>query len=90
MEKQPAEQGLKTGGLAVSTRIPIARTSTRPITAAPDQVDLALAQQAFQATQGLCLGTSLDHLNHFGMQQLRLGRQTATQKALVQFPNGIP
>jgi hypothetical protein len=24
------------------------------------------------------------------MQQLGLGRQTATQQALVQFPNGIP
>ena len=90
MEKQPAEQGLKTGGLAVGTRIPIARASTRPITAAADHVDLALAEQAFQAAQGLCLGTSLDHLNHFGMQQLGLGRQTATQEALVQFPNGIP
>jgi hypothetical protein len=90
MEKQPAEQGLKTRGLAIGTRIPIARTPTRPIAAAADHVDLALAQQAFQAAQGLCLGTSLDHLHHFGMQELGLGRQTATQQALVQFPNGIP
>ena len=90
MEKQPAEQGLKTRGLAVGTRIPIARASARPITAAADHVDLALAQQAFQAAQGLCLGTSLDHLHHLGMQKLGLGRQAATQEALVQFPNRIP
>jgi hypothetical protein len=90
MEKQPAEQGLKTRGLAVGTRIPIARAPTRPITAAADHVDLALAQQTFHPAQGLCLGASLDHLHHFGMQQLGLGRQAATQEALVQFPNSIP
>jgi hypothetical protein len=90
MEKQPAEQGLKTRGLAIGTRVPIARAPTCPITAAANHVDLALAQQAFQAAQGLSLGASLDHLHHFGMQQLGLGRQTATLEPLVQFPNGIP
>jgi hypothetical protein len=90
MEKQPAEQGLKTRGLAVGTRVPIARAPTRPVAAAADHVDLALAQQAFQTAEGICLGTSLDNLHHFGMQQLGLGRQTATLEPLVQFPNGIP
>jgi hypothetical protein len=90
MEKQPAEQGLKTRGLAIGTRIPIARTSTRPIAAAANQVDFVLTQEALQPAQGLGLGTSLDHLHHLSVQQLGLGRKTTPQQPLVQFPNGIP
>jgi hypothetical protein len=90
MEKQPTEESLETGGLAVGTRIAIPWAPASAITATPNHVELALPQQTFQAAKGLSLGDSLDHLDHFRVQVLRLCRQATTQQSLMQFPNGIP
>ena len=89
MEKQPAEQGLKTRGLAVGNRVPMARASTRPITAPANHVDLVLPQDSLQAAEGLCLGDGLNHLHHLSMQELGFSRETTTQQSLMQFPYGV-
>jgi hypothetical protein len=90
MQKQPAQQGFKTGGQAIGRRITLAGAPTGPIAAATDKVTLRLPQHILEALQGLGLGVGAHCSDHLAMQGMGAGWGAAAAQALVEFPHRIP